>query len=226
MLVGLRNTLIAAKRIYADGQVVELRVWRNLPGRIVAIGPFSSLLFVAIHEGDYSSDYWDKLWHWYREEDGFAKVAYYLRHVVDLSDFNPKASPPKTEAFWAIVHANTGEETTDLGQLIELLGTPKAITLDQVVFKARTTSGFEGTAAWFSDQRHYRIVSEKFEKCGYRVFRNPRDAKHGQWQFKDKRRAVYVLKGLSDAEAMAAIAVLQGEPPPPPPEPDDPDIPF
>jgi hypothetical protein len=192
-------------------------------------------------EGDYTSAYWDKLWNWYQNENGFAKVAYYLRHVVDLSDFNPKASPPKTEAFWAIVYANTGEETTDLAQLIELLGTPQAITLDTIVSKAKITSGFEGTAAWFSDSRHYRIVSEKFEKCGYRVFRNDRDTKHGQWQFGNKRRSVYVIKGLSDADAEAAIGDLQkgivrkteAEPPEQPPEPpseppprDDLGIPF
>jgi hypothetical protein len=126
-------------------------------------------------------------WDWYEKDDGFAKVARYLQHL-DLSDFNPQGPPPKTEAFWAIVYANTGEETTDLAQLIEMMGSPKAVTLDMITDKARMTNGFEGTAIWFCDPRHYRIVGTKFEDCGYRVFRNPAHKRHGQWQIGSKRR--------------------------------------
>jgi len=47
----------------------------------------------------FTEGYWKQFWAWY-EADGFGHVAAYLR-ALDISDFNPKAAPPKTEAFWA-----------------------------------------------------------------------------------------------------------------------------
>jgi Family of unknown function (DUF5906) len=52
---------------------------------------------------NFSDAYWEKIWKWY-EGGGFGHVAAFLS-TLDISDFNPKAAPPKTEAFWAIVDA-------------------------------------------------------------------------------------------------------------------------
>src|SRR5262249_28396160 len=48
--------------------------------------------------------YWNDLYGWY-DAGGDANVAAYLRGL-DLSDFDPKAPPPKTAAFWEIVNAS------------------------------------------------------------------------------------------------------------------------
>jgi hypothetical protein len=49
-------------------------------------------------------DYWNALYGWY-DREGYRNVAAYLA-LLDLSDFDPKAPPPNTPVFWAIVDAN------------------------------------------------------------------------------------------------------------------------
>lgn len=53
---------------------------------------------------DFDYAYWKKIWRWY-DSGGDRHVAAYL-DTLDLSDFDPKAPPPKTRAFWAIVDSN------------------------------------------------------------------------------------------------------------------------
>lgn len=40
--------------------------------------------------------YWDDRWEWMKN-GGWEAVVHYLKHVVDISDFNPNAAPPMTE---------------------------------------------------------------------------------------------------------------------------------
>ena len=56
---------------------------------------------------------------WY-ESGGFGHVATYLAES-DLSGFNPKAPPPKTPAFWAIVDANRATEDAELADVLDKL---------------------------------------------------------------------------------------------------------
>jgi Family of unknown function (DUF5906) len=53
---------------------------------------------------DFDEGYWSKLWNWY-DREGYGHVAAYLADL-DISEFDPKAPPPKTPAFWDIVDAN------------------------------------------------------------------------------------------------------------------------
>jgi hypothetical protein len=53
---------------------------------------------------DFSEGYWNSLWGWY-DDGGYAHVAAYLADV-DISNFDPKAPPPRTDAFWDIVDVN------------------------------------------------------------------------------------------------------------------------
>src|SRR5262249_34912268 len=73
-------------------------------------------------KNDFPHDYWDELWGWYRN-GGFEHVAAYLAEL-DLSDFDPKAPPPKTAAFWEIVSMNRAPEDDELSDVIEKLGNP------------------------------------------------------------------------------------------------------
>jgi hypothetical protein len=52
-------------------------------------------------QSDFTPAYWNKLWGWY-EKGGYGHVAAYL-NAPDISSFDPKAPPPKTQAFWDIV---------------------------------------------------------------------------------------------------------------------------
>jgi hypothetical protein len=51
---------------------------------------------------------------------------------VDLSEFNPKAPPKKTKAFWEIVDANKPAENSDFAEAQDHLGNPEAVTLSQL----------------------------------------------------------------------------------------------
>ena len=85
---------------------------------------------------DFDDGYWTSLYHWYAH-GGNEIVAHYLAEL-DLTDFDPKAPPPKTEAFWEIVDAGHAPENAELLTVLEeRLGSPEAVTIATI--KAHTT---------------------------------------------------------------------------------------
>ncbi len=62
---------------------------------------------VAAPAGDLGPTISTKLYRWYEDEGGNRHVAAWLA-AVNLADFNPKAPPQKTAAFWEIVDAERG----------------------------------------------------------------------------------------------------------------------
>ena len=93
--------------------------------------------FVAWSEytqSDFSEGYWNSLWHWYAH-GGLGNVAAYLSEL-DITAFDPKAPPPKTPAFWAIVDASRAPEEAEIADVLDLMGNPPAITLAQLTAKA------------------------------------------------------------------------------------------
>ena len=81
--------------------------------------------FVAwsdLTKDDFTKDYWNSLWGWYAN-GGACHVAAYLAEL-DLSGFDPKAPPPKTAAFWAIVDASRAPEDAELADVLDRLGNP------------------------------------------------------------------------------------------------------
>jgi hypothetical protein len=121
----------------------------------------------------FSVDYWDDFWKWY-ESGGYGHVAAYLARL-DLSGFNPKAPPPKTAAFWAIVDANRAPEDAELADALDLCGNPLAVTLADVQEKAKGDFW-----VWLKDRRNRRQLPHRFEKCSYVPVRNEA-AKDGLW---------------------------------------------
>jgi hypothetical protein len=83
---------------------------------------------------DFTQTYWNNLWGWY-QSGGIGHVAAYLSEF-DLADFDAKAPPPKTPAFWEIVNAGTAPEDAELADVLEALGNPDAVTLPQLVAAA------------------------------------------------------------------------------------------
>jgi hypothetical protein len=88
-----------------------------------------------------------------------------MKHViayldsVDLKNFNPHAAPPKTDAFWAMVAADQGQEECDLADAIDALGKPDAqdntkiirpdaFTLKQLREKAPGLSAMNDDPSW------------------------------------------------------------------------------
>jgi hypothetical protein len=79
---------------------------------------------------DFPDGYWNSLWGWY-DTGGDRHVAAYLAGL-DLSGWDPKVPPPKTEAFWDIVDANRAPEDSQLADILDEMGNPRAVTLREL----------------------------------------------------------------------------------------------
>jgi hypothetical protein len=150
----------------------------------------------------FQDDYWNQLWKWY-DNGGFKDIAAFLRQR-DLSQFDPKAPPPKTPAFWAIVDANRAPEEAELTDLIEQLGNPAALPLGRLQNQA------EGEfKEWINDRRNRRVIPHRLEKCGYVPVRNPDAKDDGLWRISGKRQAVYAKTSLTLREQIDAARSMR-----------------
>jgi hypothetical protein len=152
---------------------------------------------------DLPEGYFEGLWDWYND-GGYWHVAAYLAQL-DISDFDPNEPPPKTNAFWEIVNANRSPEDAELADVIEKLGTPRAITIRQVVDGAFEQHNAD-FADWLKDRRNHRRIPHRFEQCDYIPLQNP-DATDGLWKI-GTRKVVYVQKSLSVSEQLDAAMKL------------------
>ena len=149
---------------------------------------------------DFLEDYWRTMWQWY-ENGGYGHVAAYLRQL-DLSDFDPKAPPQKTEAFWDIVNASRAPEDAELADLLDDLGNPNALTL------ARLHTAANGDMAlWLADRKNRRLIPHRLETCGYTPVRNS-FAKDGLWKISGARQAIYAKSDLPPSERLKAAQTI------------------
>ena len=82
----------------------------------------------------FPDDYWRKLYRWY--DNGGESTSPPISMQLDLSDFDAKAPPPKTQAFWEIVNANRAPENADLSDALDVLEWPAAITVSDLISRA------------------------------------------------------------------------------------------
>jgi hypothetical protein len=167
---------------------------------------------------DFDEAYWKKFHGWLDDENGNAIVAHYLR-TRDLSHFNPKASPAKTPAFWAMVEAEVPAETSELADLIDKealrqgvrddrgeLVRPTVVTIAMLV--EYETIGPDNIASFLKERKNARRLSHLFEQCGYFALRNE-GADDGRWKIDGKRQTVYARNDLSIREACDAVSQWQ-----------------
>ena len=160
------------------------------------------------NESDFVSGYWNKLWRWY-EAEGFGHVAAYLR-TLDVSDFDPKAPPLKTPAFWAIVSANHPAENAELADLLDKLEQPDAVTLDDLVAAAAKAEMYD-TQEWLKDRKNRRSIPHRLEQCGYVPVRNSDAPSDGLFKVGSRRKAIYARSDLTaTARLTAAHAIVDG----------------
>lgn len=165
--------------------------------------------FVAwsdLKKEDFPDNYWNELWGWYRT-GGYEHVAAYLAQF-DLSSFDAKAPPPKTEAFWDIVNANRAPEDAELADIIDALGGPTAVTLEMLGGKA-SEEGRIDFSNWLFDRKNRRAIPHRLEQCGYVPVRND-SAKDGLYVIKGRRQAVYARSELSMSERQEAATAMTG----------------
>ncbi len=149
---------------------------------------------------DFTADYWKEIWKWYAD-GGYGHVAAYLA-TLDLSNFDPKAPPPKTAGWTAMVDSNRSPEDAELADVLETLGNPDAIILARIANEA--PADFQ---AWLRDRRNSRQVPHRMSKCGYTAVRND-NAKDGLWKIGGKRQVVYAKNYLSTYDRFAAANKL------------------
>jgi hypothetical protein len=152
---------------------------------------------------DFPKNYWNELYGWY-EAGGADNVAAYLSDL-DLSGFDPKAPPPKTAAFWEIVNAARQPEDAELADVLDELGKPNVVTLQQLALRA--TAEF---ADYLRDRRNSRTIPHRLEECGYVQVTNPHAKSDGLWKIAGKRQAIYGRSDIPITERHTAATALSG----------------
>ena len=158
--------------------------------------------FVAwsdLTKDDFAPSYWNTLWRFY-DDGGDRHVAAYLAEL-DLSDFDPKAPPPKTPAFWDIVDANRAPEDAELADVLDAMGKPDATTIAKII--AHATDDF---GVWLRDRKNRRVIPHRLEKCGYAPVRY--EGADGLWPINGKRQAIYAKSTLSVRDRYRAATDL------------------
>ena len=138
---------------------------------------------------DFTETYWKELWRWYGD-GGFEHVAAYL-DALNLSEFNAKAPPTKTEAFWSIVNASRSPETAEMADALDALERPDTVTLEDLQCVAKYSFG-----EWLRDGKNARRIPHRLEESGYVAVRNTGD-QDGLWKVGGRRRAVYAKAELT-----------------------------
>jgi hypothetical protein len=158
---------------------------------------------------DFAPGYWNELWGFYAD-GGLEHVTAYLA-TLDLSDFDPKAPPPKTAAFWDIVNASQPPEDAELADLLDKLGQPdpqdphtlvppETATLAELVTRANGD-----IAIWLLDRRNRRQLPHRLERCGFVSVRNP-TSRDGLWRLDGARQVIYARSDLTlEARLTAAL---------------------
>jgi hypothetical protein len=159
---------------------------------------------------DFVQAYWDTLWAWYLTGNGYAHVAAYLQQH-DLSKFNPKAPPRKTEAFLDIVEANIPQEDAEISETINIMERPPAITIGMLL-NATPSHTF---AMWLAERKNWRAIPHRLESCGYTAIRNP-DTTYNRWQYRVTKAgksqtyevSIYARKDLPEKDRLHAARKL------------------
>jgi hypothetical protein len=126
---------------------------------------------------DFQEGYWRELCRWY-DSGGNGCVAAYLAQL-DLSGFDAKAPPPKTQAFWEIVDSSRSPEDAEMQDAIDHLGVPNPDALTIAQLKSCPSS--ESFADYLKDRKNSRRIPHRLESCGYVAVRND-NAKDGLWK--------------------------------------------
>lgn len=146
------------------------------------------------------ADYFEQIYGWYNR-GGRENVIAYLRSY-DLSAFDPKASPPKTQAFFEIVDANRSPEDAELMDTLERMRFPDALTLAMLTGNAE-----DEFSKWLGDRKNRRLVPHRLEAAGYQPVRNS-TADQGLWKVDGKRQTVYAKRVLDYREQCVAANKL------------------
>lgn len=161
------------------------------------------VVWSEVHERGMPPGYFSDLWRWFLD-GGIGHVAAFLR-TADISAFDPKAPPLRTEAFRMMVDAAQAPENADLAHILESLHWPDAVTL----FEIRKKCEFSDPPLfnWLNDRRNSRQIAKRLEDCGYLKVINP-DRKTGVWSVHGTVTTVYGRRDQATPERVSAARNL------------------
>lgn len=154
---------------------------------------------------DFGTNYWNDHWGWYRQ-GGIRNVAAFLKSR-DLSGFDPKAPPPKTEAWHDIVDSNRAPEDADLADCLEAMGNPDAVTIEGLIETAKWKADDGLFSQWLQDRKNRRQIPYRMETAGYVPVRND-TAQDGLFKFSGRRQVIYAKAGLTLRDRIRAAQLL------------------
>jgi hypothetical protein len=152
---------------------------------------------------EFESDYFTGIWSWL-DEGGCDTVANYLQKV-DLSAFDAKAPPPKTDAWRAIVESNVDPDGVAIADaLVDENGIQMPIgTVDEII-AAISLKGASEVAAMLRDKKNRRRIPHFLEMAEYEHFPCP-NTSDGRWRISGKKQTVYAHRNLTQAQRIALI---------------------
>ena len=167
----------------------------------------------------FAAGYFDSLYGWL-DGEGTAHVVAYLRtYDWKAAGFDPKAPPPKTEAFWAMVAVERTQEIADLATVLEAMERPDAVTLTRITTRVAQMvspgpgvidlTQVTGLAASLLDRKNTRRVAHWLEEVGYVRVPN-KEAKDGYFWVDGKRCPVFAREELGEDGRHRAAHAIQG----------------
>ena len=159
--------------------------------------------------------YFEVLYDWY--EKGRNEHVSALLRGWDISQFDAKAPPKKTDAWWQIVSASMANESSEISFALEEMGWPPIATMEQVIAASRKVSspledrlkvGGSSLEEWASDRKNWKAIPRRFEESGYVRLLN-RDRTDGRWRIGKNNVNVFAKMDISMAEQLLALADLQ-----------------
>jgi hypothetical protein len=126
------------------------------------------------------ADYFNAFYHWLDYENGIEHVSALLE-TYDVADFDPKAPPPQTPAFWEIAMASKPAQVAEIEEAIEGIGNPDLLVIPDLL--SATTPTPSETVAMLQDPASRHILPRWFEAAGYVVVPNP-NAASKRWRIK------------------------------------------
>ncbi len=151
-------------------------------------------------QADFDPEYWNSLYNWY-EHGGYEIVADYLGDY-DLTEFDPKAPPVKTPAFWELVANSIAPENAEFMTALENMAYPPALTVEMLRQIADSAM-----LEWLNDRKNRPRIGHRFEECGYTRVINP-DNKQGLYKVSGKHVAIYAKAELALRDRFAAASQL------------------
>ena len=98
--------------------------------------------------------------------------------------------------------------SSELADVLDDLGTPDIVTLDQVAKRAEEVHA--PLAVWLRDRGNHRSIPHRFEDCDYVAVANPSN-KDGRWKINGERFTVYGRASLTEHGRIAAAQEFAAE---------------